>query len=47
MEDEDVMRPRESTVPVFPPRCDGLPDETATGDPIDVQDWDYRLWRRV
>ncbi|MCD9145786.1 hypothetical protein [Streptomyces albireticuli] len=43
----DWHRPRASTVPVEPPRWDGQPQEMATGDPLDVQDWDDRLWRRV
>ncbi|WP_435245867.1 hypothetical protein [Streptomyces sp. NRRL F-5630] len=44
---EDWSRPRERTVPVEPRPWDGRSPETATGDPIDVQDWDYRLWRRA
>ncbi|GGK18254.1 hypothetical protein GCM10011583_57660 [Streptomyces camponoticapitis] len=43
---EDPMRPRATVVPIGPPRWDGGKRETATGDPIDLQDWDYRAWRR-
>ncbi|MFD8446236.1 hypothetical protein ACFV11_27185 [Streptomyces globisporus] len=45
--DPDQMRPRARTVPTGTSRCDGLAAETVSGDPIDVQDWDSRLWRQV
>lgn len=45
--DPDWMRPRSSEVPVEPARWDGGKQETVSGDPIDIQDWDYRLWERT
>jgi hypothetical protein len=44
---EEWGRPTESTVPVEPAPYDSRRPETVTGDPVDVQDWDHRLWRRV
>ncbi|MEW2082348.1 hypothetical protein [Streptomyces sp. NPDC005283] len=46
-EDKVSMKPRAATVPVEPPAWDGGTQETVTGDPVDVQDWDYRLWRQA
>ncbi|QKV94227.1 hypothetical protein HUT19_22735 [Streptomyces sp. NA02950] len=44
--EQDWHRPRAARVPMGPARVDGQ-QEFAEGDPIDVQDWDYRLWRRT
>jgi hypothetical protein len=43
--DPDWMRPRDTSVPVASSAL-ALEPETVEGDPIDLQGWDYRLWRR-